>query len=86
MMMARNKEQIITDMLDNGLLSDEDAERYRTDKSVSADEMEEIKQLMQLCQKRAESKSKSYSLEEADRMVREKYFNNPSESTTEDTE
>lgn len=87
MMMAQNKEQIIADMLTNGLLSDEDAERYWADKSVSADEMEEIKRLILLCQKRAESKSKSYSLEEADKMIREKYFSKQStESTIDDTE
>ena len=37
--MAQNKEEIIADMLANGLLSDEDAKQYRTNKSVSVVEL-----------------------------------------------
>ena len=77
-MMARNKEQIITDMLDNGLLSDEDAERYLADKSVSAAELEEIKRLIQLCDNNQKyiDTGQTRPIEELFNEVEEKYANN----------
>lgn len=86
-MMARNKEQIITDMLDNGLLSDEDAERYLADKSVSAAKLEEIKRLIQLCDNNQKyiDTGQTRPIEELFNEVEEKYFGEQSdESMTDD--
>lgn len=87
MMMARNKEQIITDMLDNGLLSDEDAERYLADKSVSAAELEEIKRLIQLCDNNQKyiDTGQTRPIEELFNEVEEKYFSEQSDESMTDS-
>ncbi|MBO6290220.1 MAG: hypothetical protein J6N45_07860 [Alphaproteobacteria bacterium] len=85
--MARNKEQIITDMLDNGLLSDEDAERYLADKSVSAAELEEIKRLIQLCDNNQKyiDTGQTRPIEELFNEVEEKYFSEQSDESMTDS-
>lgn len=74
--MTQNKEQIITDMLDNGLLSDEDAKRYLSDKSVSADEMKYIGQLILLCKKNQEEvkAGRVYSVEDLINNLKRRYM------------
>lgn len=83
--MKQSKEEIISEMLAEGLLSEDDAKRYLADKSVSADEMEEIKRLIQLC--RDSRKSGKYTpAKEVHKMIRKKYFSEKSdESTPDDT-
>ena len=83
-----NKEEMIAEMLANGLLSEADAERYRTDKSVSADEMKYIGQLIQLCEKsqREIEAGKHYPIENLISELKSKYCRHSvrSESTSED--
>lgn len=74
--MEKTKDQIVTEMYQAGLLNEDDTARYLIDESVSASDMNEVKQMIELCKERAKSNSKSYTLEEVDKIIRGKYFAN----------
>lgn len=71
--MDKTKDQIITEMYQAGLLNEDDTARYLLDESVNASDMNEIKQMIELC--RESRKANKYTpADEVHKKLWSKYF------------